>query len=72
MSRLEELGFAITYSGATPNPAWGKHWIHADKVGPNGERLGSVYGYGDDEASAVANAVQTLENHKSEPVKQGH
>lgn len=65
MNTLENLGYKLTFSGPTPNPVWGKVWIHAQKVdGP-----GFVCGYGEDEAAAVANAVQTLENHKDEPPK---
>lgn len=64
MNKLEELGFTITHSGPTPNPNWGKHWIHASKLDADGKMQGAVYGYGEDETSAIANAVQTLEAHK--------
>ena len=67
MNKLEELGFQITHSGPCPKESWGKYWIQANKVDEIGTRQGTVYGYGDDEAAAIANAVTELENHKDEP-----
>lgn len=63
-AQLAALGFKVTYSGPTPNATWGKHWIHASKLDAEGKMQGAVYGYGADEESAIANAVQTLEAHK--------
>ena len=55
MEALKALGFEVTLSGPCPIPLWGKYWIHAKHTSGS-----LVNGYGDDEAAALANAVETI------------
>lgn len=56
MEALKALGFELTFSGLSSVALWGKHVIHAKHSGG-----GLVNGYGDDEVSAIADAVATVQ-----------
>jgi len=59
MEELKALGYEITLSEVCPVPRFGKYWIHAFRV----DRA-CVYGYGNDEAGAIVNALETLRRPK--------
>jgi hypothetical protein len=57
MEELKALGFELTFSGPSYLiPRWGKYIIHAKHSAG-----GTVNGYGDDEAAAIADAVATVQ-----------
>lgn len=64
MDTLKELGFEVTYSAPCPVASYGKaHWVFT-KNPVTGRQAN---GYGDDEASAIADAVATITRPEPEP-----
>jgi hypothetical protein len=59
MDELKALGYEITLSEVCPIPRFGKYWIHAYRADK-----ACVYGHGDDEAAAIADALVTLSRFK--------
>lgn len=56
LDKLQSLGFTVTHSGPTYMKTWGKWVVHVSGPG----RM--VNGYGDDEASAILDALITIES----------
>lgn len=62
MEELIALGYKITYSGPLAMVGY-KYCIHANKK-VDGVLQGIVAGYGDDEVTAISDAVATLVRFK--------
>jgi len=67
MDELAKLGYTLVFSVPCQVKAWGKWMVNLKR-----EDKGAVAGYGDDEASALQNALTYLQNKPTEERKEDH